>query len=75
MKPRTKFSSELQQEHELQQQQTNQQTAREFATAEELLRFDSANTLVPPEIARRLQESSASSPQPKRSWLRRLFGS
>jgi hypothetical protein len=71
MKPRTKLSTEL--EHAV-QQEANQQTSREFATAEELLRFDAANTLVPPEIARRLQESTATLPKPKRSWLRKLFG-
>jgi hypothetical protein len=74
MKPRTKFSTEQEQEHTVQQPQTNQQIAREFATAEELLRFDAASTIVPPEIARRLQESSATLPKPKRSWLKRLFG-
>lgn len=76
MKPRTKFQTELQQEHAAQEQHhhEHQQSAHEFAAAEEMLRFDAANTIVPPEIERRLQESTASLPQPKRSWWRRVFG-
>ena len=50
-----------------------QQVAREFNSAEELLRHDAGQTLVPPEIAARLQESIATEPPP-RNWCRRWFG-
>ena len=41
---------------------------------EEMLRHDSANTIVPPDIARRLQQSTADLPPPNRSWWKRIFG-
>jgi len=46
----------------------------EFQTAEELLRHDAAHTAVPPNIARRLSESIAQSPPPRRPWWRRWLG-
>lgn len=51
-----------------------QAAAREFANAEELLREDAQQTVVPPAIAQRLQESVAQLPAPPRSWWRRLLG-
>jgi hypothetical protein len=57
------------------QQHTQQPTALEFATVEELLRHDASNTPLPPTIARRLEDSVNQSPAPtRRSWWRRLFG-
>ena len=56
MKQQSKLSAEQQQQHAA-EQQTQSQSAREFATAEELLRYDAAHTTVPPDIARRLQKS------------------
>jgi len=53
--------------------QTQQQSAREFASVEELIREDARQTLVPPGIAQRLRKSSAELPQPARPWWRRLF--
>lgn len=50
---------------------SQQSTAREFATAEELLRHDAAQTQVPPVIAERLTQSIAKLPQPPRSWWQR----
>jgi hypothetical protein len=73
MKHRTKLSEEQQQEHAV-EQQTQSQAAREFANAEELLRFDAAQTVVPPGIAQRLQKSAADVPAPKVSWWRKFFG-
>jgi hypothetical protein len=73
MKQQTKLSEE-QQQHAA-EHQTQQPAAREFATAEELLRYDAAHTPVPPAIAQRLQKSTgqASAPLP-RSWWRNLLG-
>ena len=55
-------------------QQTQTQSAQEFATVEEMLRHDSIHTPVPPEIELRLQKSAADLPGGKRSWLKKLFG-
>lgn len=73
MKQQKKFES--QQEQELTaQHQSAQNTIQEFATVEELLRHDAAQTSVPTGIADRLQKSSAEFPRPNRSWWQRLFG-
>lgn len=72
----------MKQEHKLtpqEQQQTaevqsRQTTAREFASAEELLRHDAQQTPVPPEIAQRLSKSVEDLPKPAGSWWRRLLG-
>ena len=63
------------QQHAQSAQQIQQQGAREFATAEEMLRHDALHTPVPPAIGRRLQESVSQLPAPPaRAWWRRLFG-
>jgi hypothetical protein len=71
MKQQTKLSEE--QQHAV-EQQAQKQSALEFASAEEMLRYDAANTAVPPDIARRLEQSTAGLPSPKRSWWKRWFG-
>jgi hypothetical protein len=70
MKHQSKFSPE--QQHTT-AHQSGQQAAREFASAEELLRFDAAQTSVPPEIAGRLKHSAANLTPPKSGWFKRLF--
>lgn len=76
MKQQSKLSQ--QQQHAEQQtgaHETQQQAAQEFAGAEELLRFDAANTAVPKEIEQRLKLSAGGlPPAPRRSWWRNLFG-
>jgi hypothetical protein len=72
MKQQTKLSQE-QQQH-VAEHQSQQPAAREFATAEELLRYDAEHTPVPPAIAQRLQKSTGVLPQPKTAWWKRLFG-
>jgi len=47
--------------------------AREFASAEELLRHDASQTIVPPAIAERLSQSIQNEPKPAQSWWRRLL--
>jgi hypothetical protein len=59
------------QEHQVASGQ--KQTAREFNSAEELLRHDAAQTRVPPEIAARLRESIANEPRPQKSWWQKMF--
>jgi hypothetical protein len=72
MKQQTKLSEEQQQQAT--EHQTQQPAAREFATAEELLRYDAAHTPVPPVIAQRLQKSTGELPQPKAAWWKRWLG-
>jgi hypothetical protein len=63
------------QQHIDAQQRTEQQTAQEFASVDEMLRHDALHTPVPPAIARRLQESIGPVPQSPQPWWRRWFGS
>ena len=72
MKQHNKLTSGQKQEHAA-EQQTRQQAAREFASAEEMLRHDAAKTQVPPGIARRLAKSAGGISAPKRSWWQRFF--
>jgi hypothetical protein len=73
MKQETKLSTGQQQEQTA-ESKTVKTTAQEFENVEQLLRYDAAQTPVPPEIARRLNESVAKSPPPKRPWWQRIFG-
>jgi hypothetical protein len=74
MKQQTKLSEEQQQQQHAAEQQTQKQSAREFANAEEMLRYDAAHTPVPPAIAQRLQKSTGELPQPKLAWWKRWLG-
>ena len=71
MKHHLKLSQK--QEH-IAEQTTHAHAAKEFSNSDELLRFDAAQTSVPPEIAQRLQKSAAQIPPPPRSWWKNLFG-
>jgi hypothetical protein len=72
MKHQTKLSQKTEQVAE---QQTQSNTDKAFASSDELLRFDAAQTAVPPEIARRLQKSAAEiRPPAARSWWKNVFG-
>jgi hypothetical protein len=73
MKHQNKLSREQQQQHAA-EHQTQQSGAREFASVEEMLRYDAAHTTVPPGIAQRLQKSTGDLPRPKMAWWKRLFG-
>ena len=73
MKRQTRLTSE-QQQRQAAEHQINHQIGREFATAEEMLRFDAAHTIVPPAIEQRLQKSSAELPKQKPSWWKRFLG-
>ena len=52
---------------------SQQTTTREFATTEELLRHDAAQTEVPPVIAERLTNSIKDLPRPSKTWWERLL--
>ena len=65
---------EAQQQQHAAEQQTQQQWSHEFATVEEMLRYDAAHTPVPPVVAERLQRSVNHTPKPAGSWWQRFFG-
>jgi hypothetical protein len=71
MKRQTKLTSQEQQE--LSETKAQQTAAREFATPEELLRFDASQTAVPPAIGQRLNQSIQQELKPTRSWWKRLL--
>jgi hypothetical protein len=71
MKQQSKLSREQQQHAEV--HQTQKQAGQEFASAEELLRFDAAQTAVPPQIGEKLKRSAAKIEPPKAGWFKRLF--
>lgn len=63
------------QENATEQFQNNQQAqGKEFATVDDLLRYDSEQNPVPPEVAERLGESLEAEPKPPQPWYRKLFG-
>jgi len=75
MKHQTKHSSLEQEQQRAEQQQNQSRSNLEFATAEEMLRYDAKQTEVPPAIAVRLEKSTGQiSPPPSRSWWRKLLG-
>jgi hypothetical protein len=76
MKRRTKLEAREQSQENEQNiaGQTQQQSAREFATTEELLQYDASQTPVPPAVGQRLQESLGSAAPPQKPFWRRLFG-
>ncbi len=77
-KPTVKFQPRLLTQEETEETQSLQQggVAREFATPEELLQFDAAQTEVPVEVEERLAESIRKEGDPPESsggWLRKIF--
>jgi len=73
MKHEEKFRQEEQQISETQSQSQAGKTAREFASPEEMLRFDAKQTIVPPGVAERLGRSLQDEPCAPRSWWQRIF--
>lgn len=70
MKQQTKLTEK--QEH-VAEHQSQPQAAREFESSDELLRFDAAQTTVPPQIAERLKRTAGHAAPPP-GWLKRFFG-
>jgi hypothetical protein len=73
MKHRAKLESEQQSRQTGTEQQVHQPAGLEFATADELLRYDAARTPVPAAVAQRLQQSTGESPAHRRPWWSRIF--
>ena len=74
---KSRLQHQQQQEQTAEQQVTNhEQTHREFASVEDLLRCDASQTTPPPAIAERLETSLGEEPPPgsRQTWWRRLFG-
>jgi hypothetical protein len=71
MKRQTKHTS--QEQEQLSKVESQQNSALEFGSTEELLRHDAGQTTVPPEIAERLARSIQNEPKPERSWWRRFL--
>ena len=63
------------QQHTTEQQHTllPGQAGLEFSSAEEMIRYDAAQTPPPPTLGQRVQDSVNREPRPKRSWWARLF--
>jgi hypothetical protein len=75
MNHRKKLISKQQNEEQQHTSGQEQTSSLEFDTVETMLRHDALHTPVPPNIARRLQESVAQLPAPPpRSWWKRFFG-
>jgi hypothetical protein len=72
MKYEKKFIQREQKQHVSQTQ--SQTSAKEFNSVEEMLRFDAKQTVVPTEVAQRLDRSLEKEPCRPRSWWRRLLG-
>ncbi|HEX4343509.1 MAG TPA: hypothetical protein VH255_08965 [Verrucomicrobiae bacterium] len=72
MKHQSKFSPEEQQQAA--EQENHQAAPQEFASVEEMLRYDAAHVPVPPRIEERLHASLGGEPRRSRSWWRRLLG-
>ncbi len=73
MEPNKSKLNQQQREEVTSQEKTEASNIREFATPEELLRFDAAQTTVPPGVEERLQDSLKKTERPA-SWWRRCFG-
>ena len=71
MKHHTKLTS--QEQEQLAEGKSQQTSAHEFATVEEVLQHDAQQTVVPPAIAERLDRSVKEITPPERSWWQRVF--
>jgi len=77
-KQQVKFQPRQQTQEELDESQTlkKAEAAREFASAEEVLRFDAEGIEVPAEVEERLAESirkEAPPPEGSGGWWRKMF--
>ena len=61
-------------QHESTELNQNHHAAVEFASVEEMLRFDASQTGVPIAIVERLHASIALDPPPRPSWWRKVQG-
>jgi hypothetical protein len=73
--PRKKLEQRTESEttHEHQQQSGQQQTVREFGSAEEMLQHDAEQTIVPETVEIRLKRSTTDLARPPFPWWKRWF--
>ncbi|HUA68526.1 MAG TPA: hypothetical protein VMA13_08255 [Candidatus Saccharimonadales bacterium] len=74
MKHQKKFESQEEQQQISETRSQQKTSAREFGSVEELLRYDTKQTNVPPGIAQRLGRSLQNEPRPAQAWWQRWFG-
>ena len=75
MKPPAHQLQQNQEQTVSQEKATTNQSALEFATAEESIRHDAGQTPLPPAIVERLRKSiEQEPPKPAGSWWRRFLG-
>ncbi|MBK9138336.1 MAG: hypothetical protein IPM17_06160 [Verrucomicrobia bacterium] len=75
MEPKpTRSRLDHEQAQDLAHQQQSRPAVKEFATAEELIRHDAAQTAPPPGLEERVKQSIAAEPPPTQRWWKRLFG-
>lgn len=55
-------------------QHSHQAQGKDFASVDDLLRYDSDQNPVPPAVGERLARSLEAEPKPKQPWYKRLFG-
>ena len=69
----SKLRQEAQQQTTEQQQAAQKQQGLQFASVEEMLRWDASQTMPPAGIEVRLKNSIGGEPKPQRSWWERFF--
>ena len=74
MKQHSKLRQNEQQETTQQQHSEQKSEAKEFSSVDEMLRYDAAQTAVPPHVADKINRSIANEPQQSSSWWKRLMG-
>ena len=68
--------NQLEEQTVAEQESATQRSALEFATGEEAIRHDAAQTALPPAIAERLRKSiEQEPPRPSVPWWKRMFRS
>jgi len=71
----SRLRQEQREEQKAEEVQGSGQEGKEFATVEELLRYDSEQNPVPPEVAERLGKSLENEPKQEKPWYKRILGS
>jgi len=69
----SKLHQESQQQTAEQQQVAQKQQVIEFASVEEMLRWEASQTIPPVRLEARLKNSLSGEPKTQRSWWERLF--
>lgn len=71
--PFSKLQHQRVEETTAHKQTAQQQPGRQFASVDELIRYDAEQNPPPAELANRVAESVAGLPKPARSWWKRWF--